>query len=184
MVYAIFTYGGGEYIVETLNAVVRILGDNNFTTTLRLSFLLGLIGVLTDIAINGNFTKGIKYYLITLISYNILFVPKVNVLITDPLASIRTDRKIDAIPFGLAVFAHSISSLGNWMTKTFEMNFSLPHDLYYSKNGLLFGSSLIRQTLSARMSDHRVNGNLQNFIRQCRQPPKSHKLIPEPIKRV
>lgn len=167
MVYEIFTYGGGDYLVEVLNATIRIMGANSFTTAMRISILFGLISVLFDIAINGNFTKGVKYYISFLLIYNAMFVPKIDVIITDPINQIQGDRKVDNVPFGLGFMAHTISSLGNWMTDIFGMNFALPNDLQYNKNGMLFGSKIIKDTFNARMPDERTSNNFNNFIRQC-----------------
>lgn len=167
MTYEIFTHGGGEYIIEVLNAIVRIIGSNTFTTALRLSLFFGLVAIFADVAINGDFTKTIKYYFSFFLAYNILFLPKVDVLVVDPITIVRNDRRIDNIPFSLALTAHIVSSLGNWLTNIFEMNFSLPEDLQYNRNGLLFGSTLIEKALSAKISDSRVKNNFNNFIKQC-----------------
>lgn len=167
MIYEIFTYGGGDYIVEVLNAIVRVMGANSFTTALRIFLLFGLFSVLFDIAINGNFTKGVKYYISFLLIYNVLFVPKVDVLVIDPINQIEGNRKVDDIPFGLAFTAHTISSLGSWMADVFGMNFVLPNDLQYNKNGILFGSTLIQDTFNARLSNSKTQSNFNNYIRQC-----------------
>ena len=57
MVYEIFTYGGGDYLMEVLNAVVRVMGANSFTTALRIFVLFGMFSVLFDVALNGNFSN-------------------------------------------------------------------------------------------------------------------------------
>lgn len=177
MIYEIFTYGGGDYLVEVLNGIVRIMGDNSFITALKIFLLFGLFSIMFDVAINGNFTKSVKYYISFLLVYNILFVPKVDVLITDPLNQIQGDRKVDNVPFGLGLTAHTITSLGNWMTKVFGMNFVLPNDLQYNKNGILFGSSIIKDTLNKKISDITISSNFNNYIRQCIVPAVNLKRI-------
>jgi conjugal transfer mating pair stabilization protein TraG len=168
MIYEIFTFGGGEYVIEVLNAIVRVMGGNSFISAIKISLLFGLLATLFDIAVNGGFTKGIKYYVSFLLAYNILFVPKVDVIVTDPLSPhIQANRIVDNVPFGLAFMGHAISSFGNWLTKTFEMNFSLPDDLQYANNGILFGSTLIKKTLSVRITDPGTTENFNNYIRQC-----------------
>jgi conjugal transfer mating pair stabilization protein TraG len=168
MIYEIFTFGGGEYIIEVLNAIVRVMGGNSFISAIKISLLFGLLATLFDIAVNGGFTKGIKYYVSFLLAYNILFVPKVDVIITDPLNPyIQANKIVDNVPFGLAFMGHTISSFGNWLTKTFEMNFSLPDDLQYANNGILFGSTLVKKTLSVRIADPGTTENFNNYIRQC-----------------
>lgn len=177
MIYEIFTYGGGDYVTEVLNAIVRIMDGNSFVTALKISLLFGLFSIFFDIAINGNFVKGVKYYLSFLLVYNALFVPKVDVIITDPIKPVQNNRKVDNVPFGLALSAHIISTFGNWMTNVFGMNFVLPNDLQYNKNGMLFGSILIQNTLNARVLDDRTLGNFNNYIRQCIIPAVNLKRI-------
>lgn len=177
MVYEIFTYGGGDYLVEVLNAVVRVMGANSFTTALRIFALFGMFSVLFDIALNGNFSKGVKYYISFLLLYNVLFVPKVDVLIIDPINQIQGDRKVDNVPFGLGFVAHTVSALGNWMTDVFGMNFVLPNDLQYNKNGILFGSTLIKDTFNARIANDRTSSNFNSYIRQCIIPAVNLKRI-------
>lgn len=126
-----------------------------------------------NVAVIGKSGSGISFLLI----YNLLFVPKVDVIITDPINQIRTDRKIDNIPFGLGFMAHTISSLGNWMTDIFGMNFTLPNDLQYNKNGMLLGSKIINDTLNARITDDKTNSNINNYIRQCIIPAITLKKI-------
>lgn len=117
MIYEIYSYSGGEYIIAVLNATVRVLSGNSFITAIKIFLLFGMFGVFFDIAINGNFSKGIKYYVSFLLAYNILFLPKVDVLITDPIREITSDRKVDDVPFGIAIVSHTVSTLGDWMTK-------------------------------------------------------------------
>lgn len=177
MIYEIFTYGGGDYLVEVLNGIVRIMGDNSFTTALKIFLLFGLFSIMFDIALNGNFTKSVKYYISFFLIYNILFVPKVDVLIVDPINQIQGDRKVDNVPFGLGLSAHTITLLGNWMTKVFGMNFVLPNDLQYNKNGILFGSSIVKDTLNKKISDITISSNFNNYIRQCIVPAVNLKRI-------
>ena len=177
MIYEIFTYGGGDYVAEVLNAVVRIMDGNSFVTALKISLLFGLFSIFLDIAINGNFTKGVKYYLSFLLVYNTLFVPKVDVIITDPIKPVQNDRKVDNVPFGLAFSSHIISTFGNWMTNVFGMNFILPNDLQYNKNGMLFGNALIQNIFNTRISDDRTSSNFNNYVRQCVIPAINLKRI-------
>ena len=126
-----------------------------------------MFSVLFDVALNGNFSKGVRYYISFFLIYNILFVPKVDVLITDPINQIQGNRKVDNVPFGLGFVAHTVSTLGNWMADVFGMNFALPNDLQYNKNGILFGSTLIKDTFNARIPDSRTSNNFNSYIRQC-----------------
>ncbi len=167
MIYEIYTYGGSDYLIEVLNAIVRIMSANSFVTALKIFILFGFFTVICDVTLKGEATRGIKYYLSFLLLYNILFVPKVDVLIRDPLIQAHGDIKVDGVPIGLGFTAHVITTLGHWMTDIFGMNFALPNDLQYNKHGMLLGSSLVTDTLNFKISDITTAGNFNNYMIHC-----------------
>ncbi|MDR2526534.1 MAG: conjugal transfer protein TraG N-terminal domain-containing protein [Rickettsiales bacterium] len=97
-----------------------------------------------------------------------MFLPKVRVLITDRInPNMQMGRSIDDVPWGLAFFANIITSIGDSMTRAFDMNFSLPDDLQYSKTGMLFGSQIIQRIATAKIKNSNAKASFNNYIRQC-----------------
>ena len=53
------------------------------------------------------------------------------------------------------------------MSRAFETVFTLPNDLQYTSNGLLFGSNLLRAASQFEITDSRLAGNVSEFMQQC-----------------
>lgn len=168
MTYEIFTYGGGEIIIDVLNAIVRIMGSGTFTSTLRISLLFAVFMTLSDLVFNGDFTKSIKWYISFLLVYNIAFLAKVDVKVTDRVnPNMMMGSTVDNVPFALGLMASVITTIGDSITRLFDMNFALPNDLQYSKHGMLFGSGIMTNINSSRIQNPRISVNLNEFYKQC-----------------
>jgi len=59
------------------------------------------------------------------------------------------------------------STAGDWMSRAFETVFTLPNDLQYTTNGLLFGSNMLRAASQFEITDSRLAGNVSEFMQQC-----------------
>ena len=73
-----------------------------------------------------------------------------------------------------AIGASLTSTIGNTITELFETAFqtlpgpaSLPGELSYQQNGLMFGSRLIQETRRASIPDPAVRTDLVNFVGNC-----------------
>ena len=168
MTFELITYGGGETLIMVFNAIVRIIGNNNFLVSLKISIIFGMFSTLLDIAFNGGFTKSLRFYISVILIYNIFLLPKVSLKITDRINNnILQNQIIDNVPFGLALVSSTISAIGDNITRLTEQAFPIPEDLTYSKFGLLFGSTLITNINSITIQDIRLSMNLNSFYRQC-----------------
>jgi conjugal transfer mating pair stabilization protein TraG len=105
--------------------------------------------------------------------FNVLFIPKSNVIIVDKLG-VQPPKVVANVPYGLAMLAHTTSAVGQNLTTLFESNFmalgNLPATLTYQNNGLLFGSKLIAQTMQARLQDKTLQTNLGIYYKDCVMP--------------
>jgi len=101
-----------------------------------------------------------------------LLVPKVNVVITDRTGT-QPSVTVANVPIGLAAFAHSISHIGDWLTRSFETTFSLPADIQFRTNGTLFGHRVQQEVLHTKFDNSILTGNLMEFYRECVIPEYS-----------
>jgi hypothetical protein len=95
-----------------------------------------------------------------------MFVPKVDVVIVDRLDSSQT-RVVANVPWGLGTFAGVTARIGDWFTRGTEAVMSLPDDLKYQRNGVVFGSTLIEAASQYEITDGRFSANMSEFTRQC-----------------
>lgn len=81
--YEIFTIGGGEYVVNTMNAVAAWTGNGGFRSLLRVVMVMGLIYSLCVMAFNLDWRSTFRWFLQSTLIYACLMVPTVTVRVTD-----------------------------------------------------------------------------------------------------
>lgn len=166
-VYTIYTLGGGEALTATFHMVNSILGTDNYITAIKISVGFGLLWVLLQTALQGKYLPTAQWTLLFVVMFNVLFVPKADVVIVDRLERGTVHSAVNNIPWGLAWFASLTSEVGDVVTRTMEMASSLPDDLRYHKNGLMLGSKLVEQSRRVRIVDASYARNIEQFIKQC-----------------
>ena len=164
-VWEIYTYGNGEFLSMIFNGVVALVGDSNFTTLMRLAGIFGLMWVSIKAALYRGPVEW-TYVLWFMLIYGVLFVPKVDVVIVDRLDNNHT-RVVANVPWGLGTFAGATAKIGDWFTRSTEAVMTLPDDLRYQRNGVVFGSTLIEAASQFEITDGRFAGNMSEFTRQC-----------------
>jgi len=163
----VFTYGGGTYLVDIFNAVAALAGSGAMESLMRLALALGLVFVLVHYIFSTDFLVILRWYLSALLIYGILFVPKLDVQITDRLNPTLPAATVANVPFGLAYFAGLSSQVGDYVTRQTETAYSLPGDLLYSANGVIFGARLLEMTTSFQITNTELAANVSAYVQQC-----------------
>ncbi len=163
--WEIFTYGGGAVLLQLFNGLVAILGDNDYLALLKITGLITVIWVIIE-AIFMRRPISVQPFIIVILIFYILFIPRVNVIITDRINPANSGV-VANVPIGIGFTASMASNVGDWMARTFESVLTLPNDLQYSSNGLLFGSNLLRASTQFEITDSRLAGNISEFMQQC-----------------
>ena len=161
----IYTYGGGDVLLQLFNGLVALLGDNNFLVLLKLTSLITVIWVIIE-ALFMKRPLSVQPFLVVILVFYILFIPRVNVIITDRIDP-SNSGVVANVPIGLGFTASMASTTGDWMSRAFETVFTLPNELQYSTNGLLFGSNLLRAASQFEITDSRLASNVSEFMQQC-----------------
>jgi conjugal transfer mating pair stabilization protein TraG len=163
----IYSIGGGEIVYEVLKAVALCL--NGGGGTLRALITIGGISgafMVYFLFLYGNIEKIMKTWVLPMTAMlHLFFVPQTTVWIHDEVSVFH--RKLDHVPYGLAVFASSISKIGKAITETVEQNFSTPDDLKYHKTGMMFGSDILEKARQFRIVNRNFQENMRNFVGQC-----------------
>ena len=117
--------------------------------------------------------QGWKWIGTVVLIYGVLFVPRVTVAVVDKTGG-TPNRIIANVPFGMAALGGLTSSIGNSITELFETAFqtlpgpaSLPPELAYQQNGLMFGSRLIQEVRRTSIPDPAVRTDILNFVNNC-----------------
>ncbi len=163
----IFTVGGGEYIVNVLNAVAAWTGAGGYESLIQVTMVMGLALAVIVLAFNQDWRAWLNWFLGATLIYMCLMVPRMDVQVTDRVNPGLAPATVANVPLGLALMASFTSQAGDYLTRSAEVVFGLPDDLNYSKNGMIYGARLLDATRSLRISDPEFAANYDEHVRQC-----------------
>ncbi len=163
----VFTIGGGEYIVNVFNAVAAWTGGGGYRSLLRVVMVLGLIYTLLSVAFTLNFRVWMNWFIGSTLIYSCLMVPTVSVKVTDRVNPSLAPATVDNVPLGLGVIASFTSQVGDWLTRTAETVFTMPSQLNYTTNGMVYGSRLLDATRNFQIRDAEFATNLSSHFKNC-----------------
>jgi conjugal transfer mating pair stabilization protein TraG len=163
----VFTIGGGEYIVNVLNAVAAWTGGGGFRSMIQVTMVMGLAYVLLVVAFSLNWKAWLNWFLSATLMYGVLIVPTTEVKVTDRINPGLAPAVVANVPIGLAAIASFTSQIGDWLTQQAETVFVMPDALEYRTNGIIYGSRLYDKTRDFKFRDPRVRTNLTEYFKQC-----------------
>lgn len=167
MAVELFTVGGGEYIVNVLNAVAAWTGDGGYKSLIQVAMVMGLGYSVLVVAFNLDWRAWLNWFLQATLMYMVLMVPRMDVQVTDRINPGLAPAQVANVPLGLAMIASFTSQIGDYLVTSSELVFGLPGDLNYSRNGMIYGARLFEATQSLRIRDPEFAANLDEHFRQC-----------------
>lgn len=174
MALDIYTFGSGSYVVEALHAVKMFMGSSSYTTLVRIAGLIGLLWVMLAALRNksgGGIQADWSWLLFFAFFYVGLLVPKVDLIVNDPIDPPTTASPVVTnVPLGLGILAYITSGIGKGLVDNYETFITIPGDQKYSKNGMLFGSNVMRSFGEMEFPDARFSGDINQFIGHCLFP--------------
>src|SRR3990167_6017067 len=130
MEISIITYGAGEVLDTTFNAIASLLNSKTgslYQPLVRFSLMLGLLWSTVSMVYGNPMRLLSNWFLPFNMALMLFFVPSTRVIIHDTVSGYNYN--VDNVPWGLGVTAGLISQIGDKMTKKIESTFSLPDDL-------------------------------------------------------
>ena len=171
--WEIYAYQNADSLFGVFNAAAAINASNDYAAALAAVAFCGFVAALIAYAFAPEKLEGWKWLATVVLVFSLLIVPKVTVGIVDKTGGSAV-KVVDNVPFGVAVLGSLTSTIGNTLTGLFETAFqvipgpgSLPSELTYEKNGLMFGNRLIRETGGVVFQDPAFRTDLINFIHNC-----------------
>lgn len=171
MTYDILSIGDGEMLYEAFKGVAMIFGNNSLNKLINAGFVLGILLISINYLTNQEFP--LRYSLVALIAYSVLFIPKATAVIEDVYTS--EVRTVANVPLGVVVPMSVISTMGVKMTEMFETAFSTPSEASLLNDGYLSSlNTLIKLQhigLGTAGSDSSLSGSLGEtlnaYIESC-----------------
>lgn len=165
--YEIFTIGGGEYVVNTMNAVAAWTGNGGFRSLLRVVMVMGLIYSLCVMAFNLDWRSTFRWFLQSTLVYACLMVPTVTVKVTDRVNPGLAPAVVANVPIGLGVMASVTSQAGDWLVRQAETVFVMPSSLHYSNGGIVYGAKMWEKVNTFEFKDPVFKYNLDSYMKNC-----------------
>lgn len=163
----LFTIGGGEYIVNVLNAVAAWTGGGGYASMIRVVMVMGLIYTLLIVAFSLDWRAWMNWFLQSTLIYLCLMVPTVTIKVTDRVNPGLAPAVVANVPLGLGVIASFTSQVGDYLTREAETVFVMPAQLQYSANGMIYGSKLMEATRQIRVTDPEFAANINEHMKRC-----------------
>jgi conjugal transfer mating pair stabilization protein TraG len=163
----LFTIGGGEYIVNVMNAVAAWTGGGGYKSLIRVVMVMGLIYTLLIVAFSLDWRAWFNWFLQSTAIYLCLMVPTASLKVTDRVNPSLAPSTVANVPLGLGVIASFTSQIGDYLTREAETVFVMPSQLQYSNNGIIYGSKLMEATRQIRITDPEFAANINEHMKRC-----------------
>ncbi len=166
--YELITYGAGDKFWEFFNGLSAVVGDSSYVSIVQIAAFFAFGMAMFQVAFKIEIRPLMHWFFAFFLTFNIMLVPKVDLLITDRAMGDR-QYVVANTPFGLTLFVSTFSQIGDKLTRLTETVFTTPDDLKYHKSGTLMAASLIETASRFQVTSPSMAKNLDSFMRQCVQ---------------
>lgn len=163
----VFTVGGGEYLVNTFNAIATWTGSGGFKSLIRVVMVMGLIYALLVTAMDLDWRAWFRWFIQSTLIYLVLMVPTVTVKVTDRVNPGLAPATVANVPIGLGVMASFTSQVSDYFTRTAETVFVMPAALNYSNGGFVYGARMWDKVRGFEIRNPVFKANLDGYLKQC-----------------
>ncbi|PKB13531.1 conjugal transfer mating pair stabilization protein TraG [Novosphingobium kunmingense] len=163
----VFTVGGGDYLVNTFNAIAAWTGSGGFKSLIRVVMVMGLIYALLITAMDLDWRAWFRWFIQSTLIYLVLMVPTVTVKVTDRMNAGLAPSTVANVPIGLAAMASFTSQVSDYLTRTAETVFVMPAALNYSNGGFVYGARMWDKARGFEIRDPVFKANVDGYLKQC-----------------
>ena len=173
MVYTIYTFGSGVEIGRILSSLALLCNNESFfNPIITMSASIGAMWAGVNAVWGddlGGFLK--KYIVPSLLLFNLMFVPKVNVGIVDHVDDLHRAEKIDGVPVGVALVASVASNIAYYLTDQIEIALTpataSASGNSYLRTGPMFAAHLMGASRDLVIVDPTLRDNVKAYVDQC-----------------
>lgn len=165
--YELITIGGGEYFVDIFNGLAMLVKSGDYLNVVEIAASLAFMIAIINAALSGSLYDSSKWFVTTFLIIQTLLYPKATLQITDKTNPALKGATVDNVPFVIAYTASTASQIGYSLTKQFEAVYSLPDDLQYTQNGMIFGVNLWQSMQQSTITNANLAASIDSFIQSC-----------------
>ncbi|HAT3915710.1 TPA: conjugal transfer mating pair stabilization protein TraG [Klebsiella oxytoca] len=161
----IYTIAGGDWLRGNLNAIAAFMNTGTWTSIEKMCITFSVLIVGISWVKKHNVMDLIGWvFSLTLVS--MLVVIRTPVQIID-YSNVSQVYKVDNVPIGLAIPASLTTRVGNALVQSYEMIFSLPDSVTYSKTGMLFGGNLVAKSTDFISQNPEITTLFSDYVQNC-----------------
>lgn len=161
----IYTIAGGDWFRGNLNAIAAFMSTGTWSSIEKMCIAFSVLIVASSWVKKHNVMDLVGWgFSLTLVS--MLVVIRTPVQIID-YSNVSQVYKIDNVPIGLAIPASLTTRVGNALVQSYEMIFSLPDSVTYSKTGMLFGGNLVAKSTDFLSQNPEITTLFSDYVQNC-----------------
>ena len=161
----IYTIAGGDWLRGNLNAIAAFMGTATWSSIEKMCIAFSVLIVAVS-WIKKHSVMDLIGWVFSLTLVSMLVVVRTPVQIID-YSNVAQVYKVDNVPIGLAIPASLTTSVGNALVKSYEMIFSLPDSMTYSKTGMLFGGNLVAKSTDFVSQNPEITTLFSDYVQNC-----------------
>lgn len=149
----VYVIAGGEWLRNNLNAIAAFMGTRTWDSIEKIALTLSVLAVAVMWVQRHN-VMDLLGWVAVFVLISLLVNVRTSVQIIDNSDLVKVHR-VDNVPVGLAIPLSLTTRIGHAMVASYEMIFTQPDSVTYSKTGMLFGAELVSKStdfLSRRQS--------------------------------
>lgn len=161
----IYTIAGGDWLRGNLNAIAAFMGTGTWSSIEKMCIAFSVLIVATSWVKKHNIMDLLGWvFSLTLVSMLVVIRTPVQIIDYSNVAQVY---KIDNVPIGLAIPASLTTRVGNGLVQGYEMLFSLPDSMTYSKTGMLFGGNLVAKSTDFLSQNPEITTLFSDYVQNC-----------------
>lgn len=162
---AIYVIAGGDWLSQTLNAIVSFMNTDNWVIIRRIVTALSVL-VVAITWIRRHNVMDMLGWIGTIVLMSLLVSVRTPVQIIDN-SDLTKVYQVDNVPVGLALPASLTTTIGHALVQGYEMVFSQPDSVTYSKTGMLFGANLVSRSTDFLSKHPEITTLFADYVQNC-----------------
>lgn len=161
----IYTIAGGDWFRGNLNAIAAFMSTGTWSSIEKMCIAFSVLIVASSWVKKHNIMDLVGWvFALTLVSMLVVIRKPVQII---DYSNVSQVYQVDNVPIGLAIPASLTTRVGNALIQGYEMIFSLPDSVTYSKTGMLFGSNLVAKSTDFISQNPEITTLFSDYVQNC-----------------
>ncbi|WP_074158412.1 conjugal transfer protein TraG N-terminal domain-containing protein [Escherichia coli] len=161
----VYVIAGGEWLRNNLNAIAAFMGTRTWDSIEKIALTLSVLAVAVMWVQRHN-VMDLLGWVAVFVLISLLVNVRTSVQVIDNSDLVKVHR-VDNVPVGLAMPLSLTTRIGHAMVASYEMIFTQPDSVTYSKTGMLFGAELVSKSTDFLSRNPEITNLFQDYVQNC-----------------